>query len=156
VSLVAALQSDGSEAPVMLVDLSPAGARLKVSDPPQPDAEFMLHFTVHRTRYETRFRVVHWSETDGSFHWGGMLLDLTDEQRTNLRRAVEAAAGMATTWFREWTAVSEEALRSPIEQVLVGTTPAGQEIRLLGEDCTEMGAEGVELFVSTVAGLEGT
>jgi len=153
-ALMAALRTDEIEAPVVLVDLSPTGARIQADNPPDLSREYLLHFSVHRAEYHARFRVVHWTENDGSFHWGGAFLDLSPEQHDQLRRTVVAAMGLASTTVRPWQDVLAEACVTPDQQIMVGSTPAGQEIRLSGKDCLEMGEEGIELFVRTVASLE--
>ncbi|MBV8087479.1 MAG: PilZ domain-containing protein [Chloroflexi bacterium] len=154
VSLLGELESGNDGQPVVLLDLSAAGARIQASDPPEVDREYLLHFTVHSLPYRARFRVAHWLEADGSYHWGGCFVDLTSEERATLRRAVNAAAGVATVWHREWSEIVVEAAGAASGQVLVGATPAGQEIRLAAADCLSMGQTGVELFVRTVAGME--
>jgi len=153
-ALMAALRTDEIEAPVVLVDLSPTGARIQADTAPDLSREYMLHFSVHRTEYHARFRVVHWTENDGSFRWGGAFLDLSPDERDQLRRTVVAAMGLASTSVRPWRDVLEDAFVARDQQIVIGSTPAGQEIRLSGEDCLEMGEEGIELFVRTVASLE--
>lgn len=156
VSLVGALASNECESPVVVLDLSPFGARIQTEDPPQAGYEYLLDFSVHRSHYQARFRVTHWAERDRAFQWGGAFLDLPSEQLAELRRAVQAAAGLSGTIVRPWAQVFEQACRCPDEQILVGFTPAGREIHLSGADCLDIEADGVELFVRTVAGLENT
>src|SRR6185437_1822207 len=57
VSLMGALQADGQEAAVVVMDLSATGARIQANDPPDLEREYELHFSVHHTAYSTRFRV---------------------------------------------------------------------------------------------------
>jgi hypothetical protein len=154
VSLLGELETGEAELPVVLVDLSAAGARIQASDPPDPNREYLLNLTVHSLPYRARFRVAHWIEADGTYHWGGAFEDLTPDQRSLLGRAVDAVAGVATTWHRGWTEIVVDAASSPEAQVVVGATPAGHEIRLRGADCLDMDQTGVELYVRTVAGLE--
>jgi len=154
VSLLGELESGEQGLPVVLVDLSAAGARIQASDPPDLTREYLLNLTVHSLAYRARFRVAHWTEDNGAYHWGGSFMDLTPDQRSSLRRAVDAVAGVATTWLRDWTDIAAEAAGAPESAVLVGATAAGHEVRLAAADCLDMGQSGVELFVRTVAGLE--
>ena len=154
VSLVGALNSGEREAPVVVLDLSLTGARIQTADPPDSRGEYLLHFSVHRIHYRASFRVVHWTQTDGTYSWGGLLVGLSDQQLAELRLAVDAAAGLSAIVVRPWAEILEEAFRWRDEQIVVGATPAGREIRLSGADCLAIGAAGVELFVTTVGGLE--
>ncbi|HLY64138.1 MAG TPA: PilZ domain-containing protein [Chloroflexota bacterium] len=154
VSLLASLNSDAGENPVMVVELSPLGVRIQTEDPPDNGRHYELHFTVHGQAYDTRLRVVHWTGNDGAYHWGCLFVDLQPQELERLRRAVYAATGQASTSIREWAEIEAEAEQRPRDHILVGQTPAGQDIRLAARDCVELGQQGVELFVSTVASLE--
>ncbi|HEU0166755.1 MAG TPA: PilZ domain-containing protein [Chloroflexota bacterium] len=154
VSLLGELEFEDDGQPVVLLDLSASGARIQASDPPRLDRDYLLNVTVHSLPYRARFRVAHWLEAGGSYHWGGRFVDLSTDERASLRRAVDAAAGVAAIWHRAWSDIVVEAAGASESQVLVGATPAGQEIRLAGADCLSMGQTGVELFVRTVAGME--
>lgn len=154
VSLIGAVESGAGETPVVLVDLSTGGARLQMDDPPDPEQSYELHFTVRQREYHAPFRAVRWAAEDGAYHWGCSFLGMATEQIASLRGVVHAAAGLAQTSLRPWEEVLPEATRQPEANVLVGQTPAGEDIRLLGQDCLEAGQDGVELFVRTVAGLE--
>jgi hypothetical protein len=154
VSLVAAIQTNGDESPVVVLDLSPGGVCLQVDAPPDPHLEYRLHLNVHRTTYTPRFRVVRWVGEDGVYHWGCSFSDLGREEQEHLRRSVHAAAGVLNGAVRDWAGVSAEAAARPGEQIVVGTTPAGDDIRLLGQDCLDIGEEGLKLYVETIIGLE--
>ena len=154
VSLMGAVRMDDDEAPAVVLDLSPSGVRIQVASPPDPTHEYQLHFTVHRRAYSPRLRVIHWNGRDGAYRWGCSFFDLPDDQRDSLRRTVQAAAGGSELTVREWPEVLAAAASEPDNQVLVGRTPAGHEITLLGRDCADIGQDGVELFVQTVASLE--
>ncbi len=154
VSMLGAVLTNAGEAPVVVLDLSSGGAYLQVDAPPEPDHEYTLHFNVHRSEYSAQFRVVRWSGDDGDYRWGCCFSDLVGEQRERLRRSVHAAAGLAETSLRDWDSVLADASAEPGNQVVVGCTAAGEEIRLVGSDCVALGDAGVELYVRTVAGLE--
>lgn len=154
VSLLGSVDTPDGECPVVVVDLGPLGARIQTDDPPNPEHEYTLHFTVHQQQYNTRLRVVHSIASDSSYHWGCAFLDLLPAELDGLRRAVYAAAGLAEAFLRSWPEVNAEAAAQPEAQVLVGRTPSGQDICLAAADCVELGPEGVGLFVATVASLE--
>jgi hypothetical protein len=156
ISVLGAVETDAGEAPMLVLELSPSGARIQTDDKPDLEGVYKLHFTVHKAEYTTHFRVIHYRANDGTYHWGGSFLDLLPDQIAQLRRTVEAAAGIAVLSFREWDDVRTEASARPDEQIVVGFTPAGQEIRLSAHDCLDIGQEGVELFVHTVGNLEHT
>jgi len=154
VSLMGAVQLDGDETPAIILDLSPTGVRIQVDSPPDLAQEYQLHFNAHRMACSPRLRVVHWNGSAGAYRWGCTFFDLPDDQRDSLRRTVRAASGAAGRTLREWAEVLAAASIEPGRQILVGFTPCGREITLLGQDCVETGQDGVELFVRTVAGLE--
>ncbi|HEY8693114.1 MAG TPA: PilZ domain-containing protein [Chloroflexota bacterium] len=154
VSLMGAMRLDDDETPAIILDLSPSGVRFQVDSPPDPRHEYQLHFNVHSMACSPRLRVVHWNGSAGAYRWGCTFFDLPDDQRDSLRRIVQAASGAAGLTVREWAEVLAAASIEPDGQILVGFTPCGREITLLGQDCVETGQDGVELFVRTVAGLE--
>ena len=155
VSLMGALQLAGeAEAPAVVLDLSAGGVRIQVDSPPNPEHEYQLHFNVHRVSYSPRVRVVHWDGSGGAYRWGCTFFDLPEELRGSLRQTVHAASGAAGLTLRPWPEVLAVARTDPTTHVTVGAAPSGREITLLGQDCLDIGQEGVELFVHTVAGLE--
>ena len=154
VALMGAVMTPDGESPVLVLDLSARGARLQVDSLPDPASEYQLHFTVHGLSCTPKFRVVHWDGGEGAYHWGCTFFEIPADQSETLRRTVQAAIGLAEMSIRSWDAVSLDATRTPADQVLVGSTASGRDIRIAGQDCLEMGPEGVELFVRTVAGLE--
>ncbi|MBV9121185.1 MAG: PilZ domain-containing protein [Chloroflexi bacterium] len=154
VALVAGLTAGAEQASVVVVDLSASGARIRVDVQPDLDCEYLLHFTIQGTRYRARFRVIHWREDSGSYHWGGAFVGLSSGEINALRQAVHAAAGLSGLSIRDWNLVFEDARRTPADQVLVGATPAGRQVSLSGADCLGMGQDGVALFVRTVSTLE--
>lgn len=154
VSLMGAVEVDGSEAPAVVLDLSTTGAHLQTDSPPDPNHEYQLHFNVHHTSYSPHFRVVRWTGVGGAYHWGCTFSDLSDEERDNLRRTVQAVSGSSVLAVRRWDEILADAGGAPERQVLIGTTPAGRHIKLAASDCLEMGQAGVDLFVRTVASLE--
>jgi hypothetical protein len=154
VSLMGAVMTPDGESPVLLLDLSARGARLRVDCLPDPAGEYQLHFTVHGMSWSPKFRVVHWTGGEGAYHWGCTFFEIPADQSENLRRTVHAAIGLAEMSVRPWEAVSLDALTTPADEVLVGSTASGHDIRIAGQDCLDMGPDGVELFVRTVAGLE--
>lgn len=156
VSVLGAVETDAGEAPIVVLELSPYGARIQTDDEPDLEFTYTLYFSVHQTEYTTRFRVLHYVGNDGTYSWGGSFLDLTADQAASLRRSVHAAAGVAVLAHREWADVRAEANAEPNQQIVVGFTPSGQEICLSGDDCLDIGQEGVELFVHTVGNLEHT
>lgn len=156
VSLVGGLNRGEGEAPVIVLDLSSTGARIQTDDPADEGGEYLLHFTVHHTEYRARYRVCHCIESNDAYQWGGSFIDLEDDRLAALQRAVYAAAGLASTTVRPWPEILEEAFCRREELIVVGSTPSGHEIRLSGADCLDVGAEGIDLFVRTVAGLENT
>jgi PilZ domain len=143
VSLLGAIDTPEGECPVIVIDLSPQGARIQIDDPPDPEHEYALHFSVHQQAYDTRLRVAHWLSNDGSYHWGCAFLDLSPNEIEGLRRTVYAAAGMAEAFVREWSEVGDDAASNPETPVLVGRTPSGQDICLAAADCLELGQDGV-------------
>ena len=155
VALMGAVQSTSGESPVVVLDISGGGVQLQADAPPDPEHEYQLHFSVHRMEYSPRFKVVRWSGADGVYQWGCCFSDLAEEDQENLRRSVNAAVGLAQTDVCDWATVLAAASAQPREQIVVGRTPSGSEIRLLGQDCLDIGETGVALFVETVAGLEG-
>ena len=76
------------------------------------------------------------------------------EESQAIGRAVQAAAGLAQSWLRWWSEVAAEAECEPDRRVLVGCTPAGSDIRVLGSDLLEMGTEGLELYARLMCELE--
>jgi hypothetical protein len=154
VSVMGAVRSETVDAPVVLLDLSASGARIQADAPPDLASEYLLNFTVHNAKYQARLRVVHWEANDAAYYWGCSFTDLAPEQLDALRRTVNAAAGLTTTTVRHWKEIAHEARTSPDAQVLVGFTPAGHELKLAGQECLDIGRDGVELFVRTVASLE--
>ncbi len=121
---------------------------------PDPTREYEISFTVHETRYEARFRIVRCEVEGQTFTCGCSFVDMTPQHSELLGRVVNAAAGLSTLVIRPWSEIVQDAYVRRADQIVVGSTPAGQEIRLLGSDCLEIGEEGVELFVRTVASLE--
>ena len=156
VSVLGALETDAGELPMLVLDLSISGARIQTDGEPDLELKYTVHFTVHNVEYHAGFRVVRSVASDGTFHWGGSFEGLAPEQVETLRRAVDAAAGIATLVIREWADVEADAAAHADEQIVVGFTPAGHDIRLSSHDCLDMGQEGVALFVHTVANLERT
>ena len=149
-----ALDLEGSEAPAVVLDLSPGGVRLQTDAPPRQGGEYQLHFRVHGQACSLWLQVIYCAGAGGHFQWGCRFRDLADAERESLRRSVQAASGGGETVVRPWPEVLPAAEASPGTTVLVGCTPSGRDITLLGQDCLEMGAEGVALFVTTVGGLE--
>src|SRR5438309_11651967 len=156
VSILAALESSGGEAPVMLLDLSSTGACIQTDDPPDETAEYQIHFSVHQVEFSARFRVIHWTTSDGIYHWGCSFESMSEEALQKLTQAVAAAAGLSSTTQRPWTDILEEAYLRREDQIVVGHTPSGREVRLLAHECLDICEEGVELFVKTGGSLESS
>jgi hypothetical protein len=154
VSLMGAVVIENDEAPAVLVDLSATGVAIQMDAPPNLDCDYRIFFNAHRTAYSLRFRVVHWTGSEGFYRWGCAFSDLADDQRESLRRTVAAASGASQTYVRPWIEVVAAADQAPEAKILVGSAPSGREITLLGRDCLDMGEDGVLLFVQTVAGIE--
>jgi PilZ domain-containing protein len=154
VSLMGAVELGGLESPALVLDLSPAGARLQVDSPPDLAHDYQLHFSVHGMAWSPHFRVIHWAGANGAYRWGCNFFDLPSDQRDGLRRSVRAASGAAELTIADWPSVLAAAEAAPNGDVLVGSTPAGRDIRLPARDCLEIGPQGVDLFVRTVASLE--
>lgn len=154
-SLLATLRIEGKdEVPVVLLDLSTDGALLETDAPPNLEADYRVTFSIYGDSYSTPLHVVRWTRHDSTYLWGCQLsIPLEDARR--LRRAVTAALGMASTEIRSWQDIHEQ-VRQPSsqERVVVGLTPAGHAIELAVHDVDEMGPDGLDLFVRTVASLE--
>jgi hypothetical protein len=154
-SLVATLRVEGREEfPVVVLDLSSEGALLETDAPPNLDARYSVTFSVYGDTYCTELRVLHWARHKEDYLWGCQLHIPADDAR-RLRRAVSAALGMASTEVRPWEEIHEQVRQpSAAERIVVGRTPAGHVIEVAVGDVAEMGPEGVDLFVRTVASLE--
>lgn len=149
-----AVESPDGEAPVVVLDISAHGVLLQADSPPDPAVDYQLYFTVHHTAYSPKIRVVHWAGGEGAYRWGCVFFEIPSEQVESLQRTVHAAAGQAEMSIRRWDEVSADASSSPAANILVGTTPSGRDICIPARDCLEIGRDGIELFVQTVAGLE--
>lgn len=154
VSLMGAVLTPDGEAPVLVLDLSAGGVRLQADSPPTQQFDYQLYFNVHRTSYSPRFRVVHWDGGDGAYNWRCSFFEIPGDQCDSIRRTVHAAVGKAEMSIRLWAEVSAEADRQPAADIVVGCTASGRDICLPAHDLLEIGPDGVDLFVRTVAGLE--
>ena len=154
VSLAASIQDGHDEQPGIILSLSACGAMVQTQEEPRPGASYTLIFGLNRHAYELPFQVLHWVRRGDTYGWRGPFKGLLADQEEAIDRAVQAAAGISTGTLREWSGVLEEAQHDPHQKVLVGTTPAGHDIAILGHDVLEMGAAGVELYARLLCELE--
>ncbi len=141
-----AVSTPEGEAPVLVLDISAGGARLQMDVPPVPSADYQLYFTAHQTSYDPKFRVVHWGGGEGAYQWGCSFFELPLDVSDSLRRTVRAAVGKAEMSVRHWAEIRADASQQPMAEVVVGCTPSGCDICLPGQDCLEIGPDGVDLF----------
>ena len=153
VSIMGTVESDDAEHPVVLLNLSARGAMIQVHQEPRPDTTYRLLFSVHKQPYELQLQVIHWIEQGNSFGWRGPFVGLVDQAHT-IQRAVHAAVGLSDSSIRGWDEVAADAQHESDSKVLVGSTPAGHESRVLGKDVLEMGANGLELYARLMCELE--
>lgn len=156
VSLLGTVHTEDGERPVVVLDLSTGGARIQAGKEPDMERDYHLDFRVHDQEYKARFRVVRWDGAEETYQWGCSFADLSSDQMNMLRRSVHAAVGLSETFLRPWDEIEAEAKAPAGAYVIVGHTPAGREILLAAKDCLDIGSEGVELFVRTLASLERT
>lgn len=154
VSIMGTIESDDGEQPIVLLNLSASGAMIQTHEPPRSGAHYTLHFSVQKRPYRLRFEVVNWIQQGGSFGWRGPFASMSPDEAAAIQRAVHAAAGLSGSTLRGWQDVSVEAGREPSAKVLVGSTPGGQDIHVLGQDVLEMGADGLELYARLICELE--
>ena len=154
VSIMGTVDGDDGEHPMVLLNLSASGAMIQVHQEPRPDATYRLLFHVHKQPYELQLQVIHWIKQGDSFGWRGPFVGLPPDQAQAIQRAVHAAVGLSGCSIRGWNEVAADAQHEPDSKVLVGSTPAGHDIRVLGKDVLEMGAEGLELYARLMCELE--
>jgi hypothetical protein len=154
VSVMGTLLRDAEEHPIVILSLSASGAMIQTHEEPIEGASYTLIFSLNKRSYELPFEVIHWVQNGDTFGWRGPFVGLSEEQREGIEKAVHAVAGVSTGSRREWLEVAAEAASEPHQKVLVGTTPAGHEIAILGQDVLDMGCEGVDLFARLVSELE--
>jgi hypothetical protein len=142
------------EQPVVVLSLSASGAMIQAQDEPRLSAAYTLNLSLHNRHYELPFQVVHWIRQGDTYGWRGPFQGLSTDQEKAIERAVHAAAGLITGSRREWPQVASEAEQLRDQKVLVGTTPAGGDIAILGHDVLEMGPDGVELYARLLCELE--
>jgi PilZ domain-containing protein len=154
VSIMATVEDGQSEQPIVLLNLSASGAMIQAHEAPRDEAQYHLCFCIQNQPYEVGFEVVHWLQQGDTFGWRGRFAGVAPEESAAIRRAVHAVAGISRGELRTWGEVSVEAAREPAAKVLVGSTPAGRDIQVLGQDVLEMGAEGIELYARLMCELE--
>ena len=154
VSIMGTVEGPHGELPIVLLNLSASGAMIQTDAEPPTDAICTLRFSVLKQPYELRFQVLHWLRLGEAYGWRGPFVDVTPEQGEAIKRAVHATMGLAGSSLRPWGEVSAEAEHDPDAKLLVGTTPAGTEVHVLGRDVIEMGAEGLELYARLMCELE--
>jgi hypothetical protein len=141
-------RADAPASSALVMDVSATGARLKVAEPPDGSADYILHFKVEGVSYTPRFRVVRWTSDKRGHHWGGVFRDLTPEQMVSLRQAVYKLFGRPHV--RPWQDIRAECTAQPEGNVLVGCTRTGREVHIAARDCLHLGAKGVRQFVLDV------
>ncbi|HVA24287.1 MAG TPA: PilZ domain-containing protein [Chloroflexota bacterium] len=154
VSIMGTVESEDGEQPMVLLNLSASGAMIQAHQEPPPSATCTLRFSIHKQPYELRLQVVHWLRQGDSFGWRGPFVSVPPGQAQAIERAVRAAMGLSDSSIRAWREVIADAEHQPDSKVLVGSTPAGQDIRVLGKDLLEMGVDGVELYARLMCELE--
>jgi len=154
-SLVATLRMEaGDEAPVIVLDLSSRGALIETDAPPNLDVRYTISLRVYGDVYTTPLQVMRWTRRDDTYLWGCQL-EIPADDALRLRRAVQAALGQSTVEIYSWQEIREAVLKpSRGDRIVVGRTPAGHLIELAAQDVNELGPEGLELYVRTVASLE--
>lgn len=154
VSIMATVEDGHDEHPIVLLNLSASGAMIQAHEPPRDDAAYNLDFCVQNQPYRVGFEVVHWLQQGDTFGWRGRFVGVSPQESAALQRAVHAVAGISRGELRTWPEVSAEAELQPSAKVLVGSTPAGRDIQVLGQDVLEMGSEGIELYARLMCELE--
>jgi hypothetical protein len=154
VSIMGTVEGEGEEHPMVLLSLSASGAMIQAHQAPCPGATYTLRFSVHKQPYELTLRVVHWLQQGENFGWRGPFVSVPPDQAEAIQRAVHAALGLSDSSLRAWTEVATEATQEPDIKLVVGSTPAGHDIRVLGKDALEMGADGLELYARLMCELE--
>ncbi|HEY8694029.1 MAG TPA: hypothetical protein VIR57_14960, partial [Chloroflexota bacterium] len=97
---------------------------------------------------------IHWLQQGDNFGWRGPFVAVPPDQAEAIQRAVHAAVGLSDSSIRGWDEVAADAQHESDSKVLVGSTPAGHDIRVLGKDVLEMGANGLELYARLMCELE--
>ncbi|MFI5266566.1 MAG: PilZ domain-containing protein [Chloroflexota bacterium] len=154
VSIMGTVEADGEEHPMVLLNLSASGTMIQAHEAPRPGATYTVRFSVHSQPYELKLQVVHWLQQGDNFGWRGPFVSVPPDQAEAIQRAVHAAMGLSDSSIRAWDEVATEAKHEPGTKVLVGSTPAGHDIRVLGKDLLEMGADGLELYARLMCELE--
>ncbi|MBV9120165.1 MAG: PilZ domain-containing protein [Chloroflexi bacterium] len=148
--------STGQAHPIVVLSLSSSGVMIQTHEAPAEGESYALGFTVHSKAYDVRIEVVgslHEAQKD-TWGWRCRFIDVGTEEAQALERAVLAAIGQSTHATRTWAELETESREVPEGNVVLGQTPAGRDIVVLGKDVLEMGPEGVELFVQMLAELE--
>ena len=154
VSLMGTVQGDDGEHPIVVLDLSASGAMIQAQEAPVPDAIYTLRFSVDKKPYELRFQVLQSVHKGDCWGWRGPFSDVSPAHMQDIDRAVHAAAGLRGADLRPWDEIAAEAEAQPDAKVLIGSTPAGHEIRVPGKDALEMGRDGLDLYARLMCDLE--
>ena len=147
-------EGPGGEHPIVVLNLSASGAMIQAHEAPEDGSEYLLCFSINKQSYELRFQVIHCVQQGDTFGWRGPFIGVTPEQDEAIDRAVQAAAGTATSSLRGWEEVLADARRQPAAKVNVGMTPAGHDIAVGGQDVIDMGPDGLELYARLMCELE--
>jgi hypothetical protein len=156
VSLFGTVEGDDIPAqPVVFLNLSSGGALIQAPEQPQGTHHYNLRFVVHNQHHNVGIRVVDWTARDEVYAWRCQFTTLEPAEAEALERAVYGALGLSKATHRDWDEIVAEAERDPEAAVVIGRTPAGDDIMVLGRDSLHMGRDGLQLYVRVVSELEG-